>query len=470
VGAPVAYRFADPSPAESCHVSHSRKRPPPPPLDGEVRFDDQARTEAAEDFGQLVHRVPEGVLLPASEEDVAATVRWAAAAGRGFVPQGSRHSVFGRAQVRDGIVADMRRLRAVHDVQDDRVAVDAGATWREVLAATLPRGLAPPVVPDYLDLSVGGTLVVGGVGSRTWRSGVVADNVLELRLVTGRGEPLSCSPARNPRLFDAVRAGLGQVAVVTGATLPLVPAPRMVRRFLLFYPDLATMLGDQRLLAREPRFEVVQGSVLADPAGGWRFSLEVVKEFSGGPPDDGELLAGLADDRPLAQPGTLPYPDYLDRLAALEQALRANGQWWLPHPWLTTFVGDAAVEPVVAGELAELTPAGLGPLGQVTLSPILRTSVSSPLLRLPADQLCYSFNLIRLPPADDPAGARRLVAANRATYERVRDAGGTLYPVSALPMSRADWRGHFGEAFGLLSGAKDEHDPGRVLTPGYEVF
>jgi cytokinin dehydrogenase len=288
------------------HRATHQPAPVPPPLDGEIRFDQQARGAAAGDFGHLVRRAPEGVLLPASDEDVAATVRWAAAEGRRFAAQGNRHSVFGRAQAPDGIVADLRRLRAVHDLRDDRVLVDAGATWREVLAATLPRGLAPPVLPDYLDLSVGGTLVVGGVGSRTWRSGVVSDNLLELRVVTGRGERVGCSPGRNPRLFDAVRAGLGQVAVVTGATLPLVPAPRMVRRFLLRYPDLATMLGDQRLLAREPRFEVVQGAALAAPAGGWTFRLEVVKELSGSPPDDGELLAGLADDRPMAEGAPCP--------------------------------------------------------------------------------------------------------------------------------------------------------------------
>jgi hypothetical protein len=27
-----------------------------------------------------------------------------------------------------------------------------------------------------------------------------------------------------------------------------------------------------------------------------------------------------------------------------------------------------------------------------------------------------------------------------------------------------------GEAFGQLGEARDEHDPGRVLTPSYEVF
>jgi cytokinin dehydrogenase len=451
-------------------VLPTRRSPPPPPLDGELRFDDPARAAAVDDFGHLVHRTPEGVLLPASDEDVAATVRWAAEQGRRFAAQSRRHSVFGRAQAPDGVVADLRRLPTVHGVEPDRVVVDAGATWREVLAATLPRGLAPPGLPDYLDLSVGGTLVVGGVGSAVSRSGVLSDHVLELRVVTGRGERRTCSPHSDPGLFDAVRAGLGQVAVVTRATLRLVPAPRRVRRFQLFYPDLAAMLGDQRLLTREQRFERVQGAVLPAPAGSWTFRLDVVKELSGDPPDDATLLAGLSDDRQRAEPSTLPYLDYLDRLATLERLLRSEGRWAFPHPWLTTFVGDPVVEPVVAGELARLTPADLGPVGQVVVSPVLRESVRTRLLRLPPGPVCFTFNLLRFPPTDDAVQARRMVAANRAVYERVRDAGGTLYPVSAAPMSRADWRVHFGEAFGRLADAKREHDPGHVLTPGYEVF
>jgi cytokinin dehydrogenase len=442
-------------------------RKSPPPLDGEVHFDGQARAAAADDFGHLVHRTPEGVLLPASEQDVAAAVRWAAEHGCTFAAQGGRHSVFGRGQAGDGIVADMRRLRTVHAIEDDRVVADAGATWREVLAATLSRGLAPPGLPDYLDLSVGGTLVVGGVGSGISRFGVLSDNALGLQVVTGSGERLVSSPTRDPGLFDAVRAGLGQVAVVTRATLRLVPAPQQVRRFLLYYPDLATMLADERLLTHDHRFGRVQGAVLPAPGGGWTFRLDVVKEPSGDPADDVELLAGLSDDRPRAEPSTLPY---LDRLAGLERLLRSEGRWSFPHPWLTTFLGDPMAESVAAGELARLAPADLGPLGQVVISPILRESVRTPLLRLPPDPLGFTFNLVRFPPTDDPAEARRLVAANRAVYERVRDAGGTLYPVSAFPMSAADWRDHFGAAFGRLRDAKREHDPGHVLTPGYEVF
>jgi cytokinin dehydrogenase len=154
----------------------------------------------------------------------------------------------------------------------------------------------------------------------------------------------------------------------------------------------------------------------------------------------------------------------------LEQALRANGQWFFPHPWLTTFVGNSNVESVVQGELAMLTPADLGTLGQVVLSAFRRQAVTSPLLRLPADNLCYAFNLIRIPTTDNVAEASRLVMANRAAYDRIRAAGGTLYPVSAFPMFRDDWRSHFGPAFPELSDAKTKFDPRHVLTPGYEVF
>jgi cytokinin dehydrogenase len=64
----------------------------------------------------------------------------------------------------------------------------------------------------------------------------------------------------------------------------------------------------------------------------------------------------------------------------------------------------------------------------------------------------------------------RLIADNRSIYERLRAAGGTLYPVSAFPMSQADWRSHFGSAFGPFAEAKKKYDPENVLAPGYEVF
>jgi cytokinin dehydrogenase len=444
---------------------------PPPPLDGELRFDEVTRKGRADDFGHIVHHMPEGVLLPGSADDVAKTIQWTAQRGGRFAPQGQRHSTFGRSQVPGGIVADMSTLRSIGAVEGDRVVVEAGATWSDVLRATLARGKTPPVLTEYLELSVGGTLIVGGVGGTTSAFGVQSDNVIDMEVVTGEGKKITCSASSNADLFNAVRAGLGQVGVIAQATLKLVAAPESVRRFLLVYPDLATMLRDERLRSGDNRFDAVQGAIVAAPGGGLAFRLDATKNFSGGPPDDNVLLAGLSDDPAQRQPTTIGYFDYLNRFAAFEAALQANGQWFFPHPWLMTFIGDSQVESAVNAELDALSPAAdLGQFGQVALSAIPRSAISSPLLRMPSDDLCYAFNLVRMPTASDASEANRLVDANKATYGRVKAAGGTLYPVSALPLSKGEWRDHFGPAFGQLDAAKQQYDPGEILTPGYEIF
>ncbi|MGD9694628.1 MAG: hypothetical protein AB7V42_03090 [Thermoleophilia bacterium] len=94
----------------------------------------------------------------------------------------------------------------------------------------------------------------------------------------------------------------------------------------------------------------------------------------------------------------------------------------------------------------------------------------SPCDPLPRDPLRFVFNLVRLPATGDRAEADRLLRDNRAAYDRIRDAGGTLYPVSALPMSPEDRRRSLGPAHASLEPARRILDPGGILTPGYEVF
>jgi FAD/FMN-containing dehydrogenase len=142
----------------------------PPPLDGELRFDTASRDAAGVDFGHVVTRRPTGVLQAGSRDDLAATIRWARSRGWRFAARGQGHSTFGRPQARRGIVADMSRLRRNGPVADDRVVVEAGAKWSELLTETLAHGRTPAVLTDYLELSVGGKLAVGGVGATSMTS------------------------------------------------------------------------------------------------------------------------------------------------------------------------------------------------------------------------------------------------------------------------------------------------------------
>lgn len=435
-------------------------------------FDCDARTldAAAEDFGHLVHRRPWLVFRPASAADIATVIRWADIRRLKVAARGQGHSTYGRAMALGGIVIDMSAMNAVHFIGPDRVAVDAGATWQEVLAATLPRGLTPPVLTNYLGLSVGGTLAVGGIGGATSRHGMQTDNVLALEVVTGDGRELACSAEHNRDLFDAVRGGLGQCGIVTRATLRLVPAPERVLRVQLFYPDLASLTADQRLVLGEGRFDQLQGAILPDK-GGWRYQLEGAVNYDGdAAPDLKALLAGLSDRRDEAVISDLAYLEDASAFARLEALLRANGQWFTPHPWWLSFLRGSNAERVAAGILDELSPEDVGPFGRVAWYPLATQALRTPLVRMPDEDVAFVFNLIRIPSTGDPAGIEATIARNRVLYERVRGEGGVLYPVSAFPMTDEDWQAYFGPAWPRLCEAKARYDPHNTLTPGYEVF
>ncbi|XSC48007.1 FAD-binding protein [Bradyrhizobium sp. RDT10] len=109
-------------------------------LPGNVSLDPDVRTAAAHDFGRLVHRQPRGVLKPASAADIASLMRWAKGQGIKVAARGQGHSIYGRALVENGIVVDMGAMNAIRDIKYDRVVVDAGASWKDLLDATLAQG------------------------------------------------------------------------------------------------------------------------------------------------------------------------------------------------------------------------------------------------------------------------------------------------------------------------------------------
>jgi len=441
-----------------------------PAVTGKLTAEPAALSAAADDFGHIIHRTSRYVLRPASGAEISAIVAWAASQGLKVAARGQGHSNYGRPMVQGGVVVDMSTLNTIRSIAPDRMVVDAGAKWSAVIDAALAHGLTPPVLTAFTGLSVGGTLSVGGIGGMSHLYGTQTDNVVELNVVVGDGRELTCSATQNADLFNAVRAGLGQVGIITRATLKLMPAPTRVRRYQLFYPDLATLTADQRKVLGERRYQHIQGRFIPDGPAGWKFQLEGGVFYTGPAPEDSTVLADLSDTRTSAVIADLSYPEYLSTFDALENALRGNGQWFNPHPWWLTFLPDTAAESLAAEILDQLTADGVGPFGQVTYYPMTTGAFRTPLLRIPGGNVVFPFNIVRLPATDDQAAIDQMVAQNRRFYDRIRGAGGLLYPVTAMAMSKEDWKNHFGPSYQLLSSAKTKYDPQHIFAPGYEVF
>src|SRR5215211_5385811 len=202
-----------------------------PTFDGVLLLDDASRAAAADDFGHLIHRQPLAVLKPGSVNDVEKLVWFARRNNIKVAARGQGHSTQGQAQVEAGVVVDMSTLATVHEINPTNALVDGGTRWLDLLTQSIPQGLTPPTLVDFLELTVGGTLSLGGIGSQAFRFGPQVDNVLELQVVTGEGKLVSCSPTHNTAVFNSVRSGLGQFGLIVRARVRLIPAAANARLY-----------------------------------------------------------------------------------------------------------------------------------------------------------------------------------------------------------------------------------------------
>ncbi|MEC8050187.1 MAG: FAD-binding protein, partial [Myxococcota bacterium] len=196
-----------------------------PPVDGAWLVHDEALEACAQDFGKVISERPALVLRPGSIKDVQCAMRFAAREGLCVAARGDAHSAGGQMQMKDGLVIDMTALSEVYRLGPDSIHVGAGISWRRLVETTLERNLTPPVLTDWLDVTVGGTLSMGGLGFSSYWDGTQMDHILELEVVTGDGAVHRVSPSHQPQLFDAVRGTHGQIALIVGVTLPLRRAP-----------------------------------------------------------------------------------------------------------------------------------------------------------------------------------------------------------------------------------------------------
>ena len=445
-----------------------------PELDGVVATDATTLSQHATDAGNIVSGRPAAVLFPGSVRDIQKMVKFCRKRGISVAPRGQGHAMYGQALVKGGLSIDMGSLNQIHSITSSSADVDAGVTWKELVTASVARGLTPPVLTGFLGLSVGGTLSVGGI-SPTYNQGAQVDHARELEVVTGEGELVRCSAKLHSDLFEACLAGIGQYGIITRAVVDMVPAKPTVRVFQINYFDIATLLSDMRTLAERGEFNDVSMLGFPDGAGGFVFQLSGVKYFDAAhPPDNVRLLRGLIAAPATAQIADQPYLEYVLRVDALVDVLRAIGQWdGIVHPWYDAWLPGSQVEGYLEEVLPTLTPEDIGPSGFLLLFPQRRAKFTRPLLRVPkCDGWVYLFDIFTASaaPGDNPQFAAQMLARNRDLFDLARAKGGTRYPIGALEFNRFDWAFHYGEQFPEIVRLKRRFDPDRILTPGPGIF
>lgn len=177
---------------------------------------------------------PEVVVSPAITEEVSAVMRLAYAERIPVTPQGSRTGLSGGSHpVHGGIALNLERMNRILEIDEENLmaVVEPGVLISDLHAETEKHGLLYPPDPGQESGSLGGNISTNAGGVRGMKYGVTRDFVQGLEAVLPNGEVIEAGGkvVKNSTAYslkDLIIGSEGTLAVVTKATLKLVPMPR----------------------------------------------------------------------------------------------------------------------------------------------------------------------------------------------------------------------------------------------------
>jgi hypothetical protein len=177
---------------------------------------------------------PSAVAFVESTEDVARTVRFAAAHDLKVAGQGTGHGAVALGSLAETILIKTERMRGIEvDPAAQTARVEAGVLVLELSEAAQAHGLSslPGSSPD---VGVTGYTLGGGLSWLGRRYGFACNRVRAIELVGADGEAHTVDGENEADLFWALRGGGGGYAIVTALHLDLVPISDIYAGALLY--------------------------------------------------------------------------------------------------------------------------------------------------------------------------------------------------------------------------------------------
>ena len=207
-------------------------------------FDDTATCTLYAQDETPRHVEPDAVLFPSSHDDVAALARIAFEHRIALTPRGAGSGNVGGALPAPGsVVVSFECMRRVLEFDPDNrlIVVEPGVVTEEIDRIARSAGLFyPPDPGSSAYCRIGGNLAMNAAGPRAVKYGVTRDFVLGLRAVTGSGQEIrtGCRTTKGVTGYDLTRLLVGSegtLALITEATLKLLPAPETVATLRVCY-------------------------------------------------------------------------------------------------------------------------------------------------------------------------------------------------------------------------------------------
>lgn len=216
---------------------------------GPDRFRDDPETKVSYSYDAtpMLQSVPDGVAFPTSTEEVSKILALANAHRVPIVGRGAGSNLCGGAvPVEGGLVLVMNRMNRLIEIDTDNLTavVQPGLNTKTFHQAVERLGLFYPPDPSSMVIStIGGNIMENAGGLRGLKYGTTKDYVLGLEAVLPSGEVIRTGGKlyKDVAGYDLTKLLVGSegtLAIVTEATLKLIPAPRYKKTMLAMFRDL----------------------------------------------------------------------------------------------------------------------------------------------------------------------------------------------------------------------------------------
>ena len=213
---------------------------------------DERETKAYECDALTAYRCPPlVVVLPSTTEEVAAAMRACHEMGVPVVPRGAGTSLAGGSlPTADCVILGTARLKDVVEVDYDNrfIRVQTGVTNLSVTGIVEDQGFFyAPDPSSQLACAIAGNIAMNSGGAHCLKYGVTTNNLLGVKMVMTDGEIVELGGAAMDApgldLMGLICGSEGQLAIVTEATLPILPKPEGARPVMIGF-DSAEVAGE----------------------------------------------------------------------------------------------------------------------------------------------------------------------------------------------------------------------------------
>ncbi|MDB4868007.1 MAG: FAD-binding protein [Cohnella sp.] len=442
---------------------------------GGVKDDPETRVTHSYDGTPMLQVLPDAVIYPETTAQVSGVMKVLSAHRIPLVSRGSGTNLCGgTVPVEGGVVMVMHRMNRIVevDLQNLTATVQPGLNTKQFIVHVEGLGLFYPPDPSSMAVStIGGNIAECSGGLRGLKYGTTKDYVLGLEAVLADGRIIRTGGKlmKDVAGYDLTKLLVGSegtLAVITEATLKLIPPPKSKKTMLAMYRDL---YGAARTVSKIIESRIIPATLeILD-----RQTIRVVDDFANlGLPHDMDAILLIEQDGE---------PEAVERdIAIIADICRGESAERIE----VAATPEQALKLLTARRSAFTALARLRPTTILEDATVPRSKIADMMLeinRIAAKhgvQICTfghagdgNLHPTATTDARDPEEIHRVEAAFEEIFEAAISLGGTITGEHGVGLVKApflEWK--VGEAgIDLMRGVKQAFDPLGILNPG-KVF